>query len=76
MQRNTLYRFVDEGWLKPDNGAVKNAIHPLPWGGKAGSLRETRATRKQRLSSAVWCTPARAAECMPESGLMMSSVGS
>ena len=33
-QRETLYRYLDDGWLKPDNNTAENAIRPLALGRK------------------------------------------
>jgi transposase len=47
-QRQALYRFLDDGRLKPDNNTAENAIRPLALGRKnwlfAGSERGARAT--------------------------------
>jgi len=55
-QREALYRYLDDGWLKPDNNTAENAIRPLalgrknwlparhwPSGGFAGSERGGKA---------------------------------
>ena len=31
-QREALYRYLDNGWLKPDNNTAENAIRPLALG--------------------------------------------
>ena len=33
-QREALYRYLDDGWLKPDNNTAENAIRPLALGRK------------------------------------------
>ena len=33
-QREALYRYLDNGWLKPDNNTAENAITPLALGRK------------------------------------------
>jgi hypothetical protein len=47
-QREALYRYLDDGRLKPDNNTAENAIRPLALGRKnwlfAGSERGARAT--------------------------------
>jgi transposase len=47
-QREALYRYLDDGRLKPDNNTAENAIRPLALGRKnwlfAGSDRGARAT--------------------------------
>jgi len=47
-QRQALYRYLDDGRLKPDNNTAENAIRPLALGRKnwlfAGSDRGARAT--------------------------------
>lgn len=47
-QREALYRYLENGWLKPDNNTSENAIRPLALGRKnwmfAGSERGGRAT--------------------------------
>jgi transposase len=47
-QRQALYRYLDDGRLKPDNNTAENAIRPLALGRKnwlfAGSERGARAT--------------------------------
>lgn len=47
-QRESLYRYLDDGRLKPDNNTAENAIRPLALGRKnwlfAGSERGARAT--------------------------------
>jgi len=47
-QRQALYRYLEDGWLKPDNNTAENAIRPLALGRKnwlfAGSERGARAT--------------------------------
>jgi hypothetical protein len=47
-QRKALYRYLDDGRLKPDNNTSENAIRPLALGRKnwlfAGSERGARAT--------------------------------
>ena len=47
-QRKALYRYLENGWLKPDNNTSENAIRPLALGRKnwmfAGSERGGRAT--------------------------------
>jgi transposase len=46
-QREALYRYLDNGWLKPDNNTAENAIRPLALGRKnwlfAGSERGGKA---------------------------------
>ena len=46
-QREALYRYLDDGWLKPDNNTAENAIRPLALGRKnwlfAGSERGGKA---------------------------------
>ena len=47
-QRQALYHYLEDGWLKPDNNTAENAIRPLALGRKnwlfAGSERGARAT--------------------------------
>ena len=47
-QRLALYRYLEDGWLKPDNNTAENAIRPLALGRKnwlfAGSERGAQAT--------------------------------
>jgi hypothetical protein len=47
-QREALYRYLENGWLKPDNNTSENAMRPLALGRKnwmfAGSERGGKAT--------------------------------
>jgi len=58
-QREALMRYLENGWLKPDNNTAENAIRPLALGRKNWLFAGANGAAGLRLCSIVWFSLAR-----------------